>query len=224
MKTVLAFDVYGTLIDTHGLLSELSEMVGDKAEVFSHTWRNKQLEYSFRRGLMRCYQHFSVCTAQALDFTCQHLGITLQENQRQLLLDKYLRLPAFSDVQSALPELAKTTSLVAFSNGEQQAVNSLLSHAGIAGYFEYVVTADAIETFKPDPAIYRHFLDTVKCDANQTWLVSSNPFDVIGASECGWRTAWVKRSPQSVFDPWDITPTAEISALGQLAPLLKNTV
>ncbi len=224
MKTVLAFDVYGTLIDTHGLLAELTDMMGDKAELFSHTWRNKQLEYSFRRGLMRQYQHFSVCTEQALRFTCRQLQVTLSEDQQQWLLEKYLRLPAFNDVQSALPELAEKYILVAFSNGEQRAVNSLLSHAGINQHFHHVITADAVETFKPDPVIYQHLLNSVRCAANQTWLISSNPFDVIGASECGWNTAWVKRSQQAVFDPWGITPSVEISDSGQLSLMLKDTV
>ena len=51
----IAFDVYGTLIDTDGVVSQLREWVGSGAEKFSKTWRSKQLEYSFRRGHMRCY-------------------------------------------------------------------------------------------------------------------------------------------------------------------------
>ncbi|RMF46291.1 MAG: haloacid dehalogenase type II, partial [Deltaproteobacteria bacterium] len=51
--TTLAFDVYGTLIDTHGVLTALEKLVGDKALAFSNSWRDKQLEYSFRKGLMQ---------------------------------------------------------------------------------------------------------------------------------------------------------------------------
>ncbi len=51
MSVTLAADVYGTLIDTQGVVSTLKEMVGSKAEKFSCTWREKQLEYSFRREL-----------------------------------------------------------------------------------------------------------------------------------------------------------------------------
>ena len=70
MVTTLAFDVYGTLIDTHGVVTLLEELVGDKAKEFSRTWRDKQLEYSFRKGLMQNYETFAVCTSQALDYTC----------------------------------------------------------------------------------------------------------------------------------------------------------
>ena len=67
MSVTLAFDVYGTLIDTHGIISILHELIGDKAKDFSKTWRAKQLEYSFRRGLMQNYENFSVCTSQEHD-------------------------------------------------------------------------------------------------------------------------------------------------------------
>ena len=58
----IAFDVYGTLIDTDGVVYQLREWIGSQADVFSQTWRSKQLEYSFRRGLMRRYENFAVCT------------------------------------------------------------------------------------------------------------------------------------------------------------------
>ena len=63
MSTTLGFDVYGTLIDTQGALSSLENMIPDKAKNFSQTWREKQLEYSFRRGLMQNYANFGVCTS-----------------------------------------------------------------------------------------------------------------------------------------------------------------
>ncbi len=39
MAITLAFDVYGTLIDTHGLVQQLEKLIGDKAREFSITWR-----------------------------------------------------------------------------------------------------------------------------------------------------------------------------------------
>ena len=67
MALTLAFDVYATLIDTHGVIVALEKHVGAKAHDFSRTWREKQLEYSFRRGLMQNYENFAVCTSNALD-------------------------------------------------------------------------------------------------------------------------------------------------------------
>ena len=58
-KITLAFDVYGTLIDTNVVVEKLTEYLGELAPSFANTWRDKQLEYSFRRGLMENYEHFT---------------------------------------------------------------------------------------------------------------------------------------------------------------------
>lgn len=52
MTKTFALDVYGTLIDPHAVAASLEAHVGDQAAWFSEIWRGKQLEYSFRRGLM----------------------------------------------------------------------------------------------------------------------------------------------------------------------------
>ena len=91
MVTTLAFDVYGTLIDTHGVVTLLEELVGDKAKEFSRTWRDKQLEYSFRKGLMQNYETFAVCTSQALDYTCASYGATLSAEQKKEWTCRLLR-------------------------------------------------------------------------------------------------------------------------------------
>jgi 2-haloacid dehalogenase len=49
-----------------------------------------------------------------------------------------------------------------------------------------------------------------------TWLISSNPFDVIGAINVGMQAAWVKRTPDALFDPWGIQPTVTVSGLTEL--------
>ncbi|MCP3957924.1 MAG: HAD-IA family hydrolase, partial [bacterium] len=82
MPTTLAFDVYGTLIDAHGVKVALERLVGDKAPEFSRIWREKQIEYSFRRALMKNYEDFPVCTSQALDYTCSYLEASLRRQDK----------------------------------------------------------------------------------------------------------------------------------------------
>ena len=221
MRAVLAFDVYGTLIDTQGVVIRLREFVGDKAEEFSRVWRDKQLEYSFRRGLMRSYETFAVCTSQALDYTSAYLDAGLSADQKTTLLAEYRGLPAFADVKESLVGLrADGHLLYAFSNGTADAVETLLMTAEVRDLFDGVVSVDDRNTFKPSPDVYQHLLDKTGASADETWLVSSNPFDVIGAVSCGLRSAWVRRSVASIFDPWDIEPTVTITSLGELGSLL----
>ena len=218
MAITLAFDVYGTLIDTHGVVAKLDELVGERAREFSSTWRDKQLEYSFRRGLMQNYENFAVCTRDALDFTCARFAVDITPGQKQALLDIYRELPAFDDVPEALSELsARGCNLHAFSNGSKEAVETLLSAAGIRDRFLGVVSCDDVRSFKPNPAVYAYFLRKAQATAGDAWLISGNPFDVIGAISAGMRAAWVQRSADAVFDPWGFEPTITVTSLAELA-------
>ena len=217
MQTTLAFDVYGTLIDTNGVVAALQKLVHDDARKFSQTWRDKQLEYSFRRALMQNYQSFAVCTAQALDYTCAFYRVSLTDAQKTELLGIYRVLPAFSDVKEGLTQLkAAGFRLYAFSNGKADALEMLLDNAGIRDLFLGVVSVDDIKSFKPSPGTYCHFLRQAGAMGCSAWLISSNPFDVIGAISAGMKSAWVHRLPEAVFDPWGIDPTITVNNLLEL--------
>lgn len=217
MAITLAFDVYGTLIDTAGVTHSLSQLVGDDAVHFSDCWRQKQLEYSFRRGLMEQYADFSVCTRDALEHTCQLLGHVLSDSDKQALLESYRVLPAFPEVESALESLKRADlQLYAFSNGKPDDLNSLLTNAGLIQFFNDTVSVHEIGSFKPSPKVYHHFMDRASSNAQESWLISSNPFDVLGAAAVEMNTAWIRRSEQALFDPWGITPTIAIPSLLEL--------
>ena len=217
MPVTLAFDVYGTLIDTRGVVSELQEIVAEKAEEFSQAWRSKQLEYSFRRGLMRRYENFAVCTRDALNYACDFFRVSLTDSQRAGLLDAYRFLPAFEDVRDSLIDLQTAGfRLYAFSNGAADSVTELLEAAGVRGYFRAIISVDDVKSFKPSPDVYAHFLKMTDAAAADSWLISSNPFDVLGALSAGMNSAWVKRSQDAVFDPWGIAPTLVVGSLREL--------
>jgi 2-haloacid dehalogenase len=216
-KTVLAFDVYGTLIDPFRMEEHLRAAFGEKAREASELWRSKQIEYSFRRALMKKYRNFDLCTAQALRFVSVQFGVSLSEEAEQKLLSKYLELPAYPDVPGALNELAaQGFTIAAFSNGILSAVRGLLDHAGALRRFSKIVSVDAIRSFKPDPAVYEFLLAELGVGKEMVWLVSSNPFDVIGAKACGLRAAWVQRDPKRAFDPWEYEPDLIVHGLGEL--------
>lgn len=217
MPLTFAFDVYGTLIDTAGITRSLSQLVGDRATLFSSRWREKQLEYSFRRGLMRDYVDFSVCTWQALAYTAAQLDLPIDAAATQKLLNEYRCLPAFPDVPPALEQLkASGHRLFAFSNGQPDDLEALLGSAGIRDAFTDLISVHEIRTFKPDPAVYRHFLARSSSTADNCYLVSSNPFDLLGGMAVSLRTAWIRRSSVNHFDPWDRQPDRTFASLTEL--------
>lgn len=210
-----AFDVYGTLIDTHGVVTQLRRQIGEQAPAFSHTWRNKQLEYAFRRALMQDYVPFSTCTADALEYACLVHQAPLEEATKQQLLQHYLTLPAFADVKSSLLQLKQQGHhLVAFSNGELAALKSLLGHANLLTLFDRVISCEPIKTFKPNPAVYSYLVEQTGDPGTQ--LISSNAFDIIGGHHFGLETHWLRRDPSNLWDPWGAEPDNIIHSLADL--------
>tara|TARA_R110002126_G_scaffold287949_1_gene441086 strand:+ start:94 stop:771 length:678 start_codon:yes stop_codon:yes gene_type:complete len=217
MKYTLAFDVYGTLINTSGVFNTLEQMIGDKAKPFMDSWRNKQLEYSFRRGLMNQFADFSICTKNALDYCCLAFAVDLSSQQKETLLHEYTVLPTFPDVKTGLKNLKVAGhKLYAFSNGSKNAISTLLIHAEIKELFDGIISVEDVAVFKPSPLVYAHFNTETNSTPSNSWLISSNPFDVIGAISYGMRSAWVQRTPDSIFDPWGIEPTVTIKEITDL--------
>lgn len=223
MAITLAFDVYGTLIDPLGISRDLERIVGPNASRFAAAWREKQIEYLFRRALARDYQPFSVCTAHAMAFTCESLGLVISATDKRRLIRRYRNLPAYPGTAEALRSLAgNDCRCFAFSNGEPGDLEVLLDGAGLADYLDGVVSVHEVRSFKPDPAVYAHFLASAGCAAADAWLVSGNSFDVIGAKTAGWRAAWLRRDTHAVFDPWGIEPTVVIGSLEELISLVSQ--
>lgn len=52
-KTVIAFDLYGTLLSTESIAEELAKLFGhERAASIATTWRRYQLEYTWRINSM----------------------------------------------------------------------------------------------------------------------------------------------------------------------------
>jgi len=222
MAITLGFDIYGTLIDPHGVTVKLEKLIGDQANKFSQLWRGKQLEYTFRRGLMGNYENFAVCTRNALDYADAIFKTNISEADKQALMQVYRVLPAYDDVPDALARIrAAGFKMYGFSNGIAEDVSGLLEHAGISKFFDGVVSVDDVRTFKPSPDVYQHFVDSTGSDKANAWLVSSNPFDVQGAVSFGMQAAWLHRFKDVVFDPWGIEPTIAMDELVEIVGRVK---
>lgn len=219
----LAFDLYGTLFNTNSVDEAVKNYLGDRSGSFASAWREKQIEYSFRRGLMRQYVPFNVCIADALDYVCDKFDVELEEQEKLGLLQQYRQLKFFADVEPALQQLRdEGHGLHVLSNGYPDDLQALLGNSGIKSYFQKIVSVDEIKTFKPDPDVYTHFLRRVGSTSKQTWLVSGNPFDCIGAMATGFNCVSVDRGSERVFDSWGGKPSIRIAGLDALPGELRQ--
>jgi 2-haloacid dehalogenase len=127
----------------------------------------------------------------------------------------------YKDVVNCLSSISERSEIhiYALTNGPLDDVERLFEDGAINQYFKDIVSVDEIKKYKPDPAVYQHFLDRTGSSAEDSWLISGNAFDVIGASTFGMNSVWIKRTEQQRMDPWGGQPTHTIQSLSELEAL-----
>jgi 2-haloacid dehalogenase len=220
-RKVLAFDLYGTLVDPAAIAGELGQLLGEAAgREAAGLWRAKQLEYSFRLTAMGRYEDFRWVTARALDFALASLGAGLPTGHVERLVELYDHLRPFPDAAPALRALAGLGyELAVFSNGTPAMIGNCLSNSGLGGFFSQRISVDEVRAFKPSPAVYRHAAERLSVTAGLVRLVTSNAFDCVGAGAAGMRTAWVNRSAVP-FDTIGAQPDLTVPSLDRLPAAL----
>lgn len=224
-QPILALDAYGTLFNLRSVNRVLEPMLGEQAGAFESIWREKQVEFSFRRGLMRDYAPFNVCIADAFDYTAFRMDWQPEPEARAAALEAYLALDLYPDVLVGLERARQSgCRLWVLSNGHPDDLSTLIARSGIADQLDGVVSVDEIQSFKPNPEVYQHFLDRTGARKEEAWMVSGNTFDFIGAMSFGMRGVFVKRSEDIVFDPWQIEPDVVVSDLIDLDRAIREAV
>jgi 2-haloacid dehalogenase len=187
----VAFDLYGTLLEVASVGSAAAEVTDDPAALVD-LWRQKQLEYTWLRSLMGRYQDFWATTGDALDYSLDRLGITVDARGRAGLVDAWLSVRTYPEVPDALEALG-SRRLAVLSNGNPEMLESGLATAGIRGRFEHVLSVDEVGVYKPHPSVYELAVKAFRLAPEQILFVSSNPWDAAGARTFGFRVAWVNR-------------------------------
>ncbi|KAI9708440.1 MAG: hypothetical protein M1820_003900 [Bogoriella megaspora] len=227
---VVAFDLYGTLLSTESIAVKLAEHFGQaKAATIAATWRKYQLEYTWRLNSMNRFEPFSGITQRSLNHALKESGVSLGQSEIGDLMKAYDSLSTFPDVKPALAEIAENLAIrpVVFSNGTQSMVSNSVRHspdlAPYAQTFHDIIVVEEVQKFKPAPEVYEMLARRVGKEKEQienVWLVSGNPFDVVGARAVGMQAAWVDRAgngwQDELVDDDKGRPTAIVKGLDEV--------
>lgn len=215
------FDAYGTLFDHASAAQRHAERLQDRMEPLTRLWRQKQVEYTWLRGLQQRHADFWQVTADALDFAMESVEIE-DRDLREELLQTYMRLAAFADV---LPAIGKIRSMgmrtAILSNGTPEMLAAAVASAGLEGEFEAVILVEEAGVFKPHPRVYELALERLGLERGEILFLSSNGWDAYAASAFGMRVAWCNRYGQ-VAERLPGRPDYEIRTLAELPGLLRD--
>jgi len=235
-QVIVAFDLYGTLLSTESIARKLATHFGDeRAQAVASVWRRYQLEYTWRLNSMNQYEPFSTVTRNSLSHTLAEHGLELNDTSTKSLMEAYDSLSTFPDVEPALEGVKRNTSLTAviFSNGTDDMVKTSVKtspdlgpHASV---FCQIVTVEEVKKYKPHPDVYYHLAEKVgkgksREDMEKMWLVSGNPFDIVGCRAVGMQAAWVDRAGNGWTDqlvPGEAgRPTVVVQSLDKIAEII----
>lgn len=214
-RQTFVFDAYGTLLDVHSAIARHRGAAGPDADRFSDVWRTKQLEYTWTLTLAGHYEDFWTLTERALDFAFARFP-SVDRGLRQTLLDAYFELGAFPDALPALTALKKAGHATAIlSNGSPAMLDAAVKAGKLDTALDAVLSIDTVRMYKPRREVYALVTDRFKVAPEGVIFVSSNRWDVMGASAFGFKPAWVNRANNPDEYP-DHPPVRTIKSLSDL--------
>jgi len=228
---VIAFDVFGTVVDWYGGIAAEAERLlpGIDGGAFALAWRAgyqpamKSVMERLAAGeggfTLLDELHMGILEGVLRDF-----GIEGLEAARKRELNRaWHRLPAWSDAVEGLARLKRQYIICTLSNGNIGLLTEMAKNAGLP--WDCVLSAEVFKAYKPDPRTYLGVAAVFDVTPSQVMLAAAHHDDLAAARTCGLRTAYIERPLEFGPDrPKDVSPRADNTLhardIGALADLL----
>jgi 2-haloacid dehalogenase len=209
---VLAFDVFGTIVDWHGSIArEVDAMqLGVDGAEFALAWRA-----GYRPAMQRVrsgelgWTLIDDLHRLILDGLLDRFGIRhLDEAARRHLNRVWHRLDPWPDAVAGLTRLKSRFMICTLSNGNIGLLADMAKRAGLP--WDCILSAEVFRAYKPDPATYLGVARVFDVAPGDAMLVAAHHDDLAGARACGLRTAYIERPLEfGAAQPKDVSPVAE---------------
>lgn len=199
--TTCVFDAYGTLFDVNAAAQQAASEPGQEALAalwpqLARDWRLKQLQYTWLRAVAGRHCDFWQVTQDGLDWAMEAVGLD-DPALRDRLLNLYKTLAAYPEVPAMLGALKdRGIATAILSNGSPGMLHAAVSHAGLGGHLDAVLSVEDVGVFKPHELVYNMVGARFGCAADEVLFVSANGWDAAGAAGYGFTTAWVNRAAE----------------------------
>ena len=206
---VLAFDIFGTVVDWYGSIRREAEAMelGVDGGAFALAWRagyqpamrrvaSGELGWTLIDDL-----HRLILDQILVDFGVTHLT----ETQKRHLNKAWHRLDPWSDVVEGLTRLKQRHTICTLSNGNIGLLTNMAKRAGLP--WDCVLSAEVFRAYKPDPATYLGVARVFDLEPAAVMLVAAHQDDLVAARACGLQTAYIERPLEfGPNQPKDVSP------------------
>jgi 2-haloacid dehalogenase len=192
---VLAFDVFGTVVDWHGSIAREVTALGLPVDghQFALAWRAGYAPAMQRVASGELpWTKIDVLHRLILDELLERFALRgLDEAARQHLNNVWHRLDPWPDSAVGLARLKQRFTICTLSNGNLALLSDMAKHAGLP--WDCLLSAEVFRKYKPDPATYLGVADVFDVQPHQVMMVAAHASDLHAAHELGLRSAYVER-------------------------------
>ena len=209
LPSVLAFDVFGTVVDWYGGIAREVEVLRPEVNggEFAMAWRagyqpamrrvmSGELGWTLIDDLHRLI----------LDGILGQFGLSnLTEAQKRQLNKAWHRLDPWPDVVAGLTRLKSRFTICTLSNGNIGLLTNMARHGGLP--WDCILSAEVFRAYKPDPAVYLGAARVFDVAPAEVMLVAAHQDDLAAARACGLQTAYIERPAEfGTAHPKDVSP------------------
>ena len=209
---LLAFDVFGTVVDWHGSIKHEVEALGldVDADAFALAWRSGYAP-AMKRVMSGelSWTKIDDLHRMILDDVLAEFGVTeLSEKQKMKLNLAWHRLEPWPDSVEGLTRLKSRYTITTLSNGNISLLTNMAKRAGLP--WDCILSAEVFRAYKPHPDTYLGVAKTFDLIPEEVMLVAAHHDDLAAARRCGLGTAYVERPLEFGADNIkDVSPRAE---------------
>ena len=191
---VIAFDIFGTVVDWHGSVSrEVSSMGLDvDADEFALAWRagyKPAMDEVMDKGE---WVILDALHRRILDKVLTDFGLdSLPEPERQHLNLVWHRLDPWPDSVDGLTRLKSRFIISSLSNGNIGLLTEMAKHACIP--WDCILSAENFNKYKPHPDTYLGVARIFAAEPGQVMLAAAHHSVLEAARSCGLETAYIER-------------------------------
>ena len=192
---VIAFDIFGTVVDWHGsIANEVKKLnLQVDANEFATAWRKgyQPAMARVRSGELPWTKiddlHRIILNQILHDFGLK----TLNESDKNHLNRVWHRLNPWPDSVQGLTQLKSKFTIVTLSNGNLSLLANMAKHGSLP--WDLILSAEVFKHYKPDPETYLGVAEIFDLSPHEVMLAAAHKDDLLAAHRCGLQTAFIER-------------------------------
>ena len=208
LAKVLAFDIFGTVVDWHGSIAkevDAMDLPVDGGE-FALAWRA-----GYQPAMKRVMSgelgwtlidelHRMILEDILAKFSITHLS----EAEKRHLNKVWHRLDAWPDAVAGLTRLKTKFTVCTLSNGNLGLLTNMAKRAGLP--WDCILSAEVFRAYKPHPSTYLGVAKVFDVEPGEVMLVAAHQDDLAAARACGLQSAYIERPHEfGALQPKDVS-------------------